>query len=631
MSRALSSSFTILLLGASWLAAQTAPPDYLLPKDVIPKKHTIEMTIDPSQSSFSGVARIEVQVLKPQSVIWVNGKGLTVQSASIEIGKTSETVKTETAGDEFIGLEAPKPVPAGKAVLVIHYQAPLSEQNRSGPFSRHFEDNWYMFTVFTPIDARRAFPCFDQPNYKTPWDMSIQVKATDKAYANGPVEHVIDEPNGMKLYQFKETQPLPAEVVAFAVGPFDDYDGGTAGAKNTPIHIIVPKGHGPEGHAAATVLREILPNIEHYTGIPYPYDKLYLIDILGGAFGATEDPGLITFSRGLRITPDAETPQAVARLKGTITHETCHQWFGDGVTQSTWEDVYLSEGFATWLTFKMGDLGLPPEQQHLSAVAGRERIMITDAGPQTHPVRFTMKNRKDLDNVYNQMAYQKGAGILMMLDGWLGADKMQKGLQDYLRAHLYGNADTDILAADLRKGSGIDVSVVMHSFLDQTGVPIVHADVQCDSGKAKQIVLEQTGSPQTWSIPVCWTGDGMTRACAALSTARREVALKQGGSCPAWMFANAGGTGYYRLEWTPAQLSVLASSGLSKLNDAERLTFVNDLNAEQKAGHIDASVTEPIFKQLTSDTVQDVSNAAKQALGMPVEGGRGRGRGRGQN
>lgn len=613
-----------IFLGAVLLAAQPTPPDFLLPKDVVPRKHIIEMTIDPSQDTFTGVARIEVQVLKPVSVIWVNGRDLTVQEASIEIGKKAQKVKGEALGGEFIALEADKPVPAGRAVLTIRYQAPLSDSDKvnSGPFRRKVENDWYMFTVFTPIDARRAFPCFDEPGYKTPWEMSIRVKSTDKAFANGPVDRVTDEPNGMKLFHFAVTQPLPAEVVAFAAGPFDEYDGGTAGAKGTPIHVITPKGHGAEGKGAATVTQEILPPLEKYTGIPYPFTKLYHIYVPGGAFGATENPGLITYTRGLLIPPGTETPERLRGLKGTQTHEVGHQWFGDMVTQSTWEDVYLSEGFATWITSKMQDQAGPTARKHLSAVAARERIMATDAGPRTHPVRFTMKSRSDLNNVYNQIAYQKGAAILLMLDGWLGEDHVQKGVQIYLKAHAYGNAGTDDLAAALRKGSGTDPSAVMHSFLDQAGMPNVHAEVQCESGKAPRVVLEQTHSELKWKIPVCWSGDGIKPTCTVLDAPRREVALANGASCPAWIYPNAGGTGYWRSEWTPAQLTSLA---VDKLSAAERLTLVYDLRAQQKAGRLDAAATQPILTRLTSDAEPEIIQAAKIALGLiPEPAGRGR-------
>ena len=611
-----------LFAGVGALLAQSAAPDFLLPKGVVPRKHTIEMTIDPSRETFTGVARIEVQVPKPEKLFWVNGKDLTVQEAFVEVGKSARKATVQTAGGEFIGLELEQPVPAGSAVLSIRYQAPLSDKAVAGPYRRQVDDDWYMFTVFTPIDARRAFPCFDEPDYKTPWEMSIRVKSTDKAFANGPVDRVTDEPNGMKLYHFAVTQPLPAEVVAFAVGPFDDYDGGTAGEKGIPVHVITAKGHESEGKQAALATHEILPRLEKYMGLSYPYTKLYHIALPAAAFGATENPGLITYqSRSLLVEPGAETPERLTAIRRLQTHEVSHQWFGNLVTQSTWEDVYLSEGFATWITAKLMDQEQPAARKRLSAVVARERIMATDAGPDTHPVRWAMKSRDDLygrgRGVYNQIAYQKGTAVILMLEGWLGEDPLQKGLQQYLKAHAYGNAATDDVATALRDSSGTNPKTVMHSFLDQTGIPDLHFETRCDSGKPPRLLLEQTNSSHAWTIPVCWTAAGMKPTCTVVEAGQREVAMTNSAGCPAWVYPNAGGTGYYRTEWTAAQLAALAADGLDKLSAPERLTLAYDVRAQQKAGHLSDAAAQPILERLASDHEPEIANAAK---GVPVQG-----------
>ena len=615
-------SIAWLVLGTTFLM-QSAPPDFLLPKDAVPLKHTIEMTIDPSHDHFTGVARIEIQLPKAQKTIWVNGKDLTVHDASVEFGKGVRKVTGITAPlGEFIALQLDEPIPAGRATVVIPYEARLSNTAVAGPYRRQVDGDWYMFTVFTPIDARRAFPCFDQPDYKTPWEMSIRVKATDKAFANGPVDRITDEPNGMKLYHFAVTQPLPAEVIAFAVGPFDEYDGGVAGGKRTPVHVITAKGHGAEGKQAALATQEVLPRLEKFTGLVYPYTKLYHIALPAAAFGATENPGLITYqARSLLVAPGSETPERLTAIRRVQTHEISHQWFGNLVTQSTWEDVYLSEGFATWITFKLMDQEQPATRKRVSAVVARERIMATDAGPDTHPVRWSMKSREDLygngRGVYNQIAYQKGAAILLMLEGWLGEDRVQKAARQYLKAHAYGNASTEDLISALRSTSGTDPKAVMHSFLDQTGIPALHFGVQCDSGKAPRVWLEQANSSHTWTIPVCWSADGMKPTCMLLDAQRREVAMSKAPVCPAWVYPNAGGTGYYRTEWTAAQLSALMEKGLSGLSAPERLTLVYDILAQQQAGRLDPAAAQRVLDRLASDPVPEVSNAAK---GAPLQG-----------
>jgi alanyl aminopeptidase len=301
-------------------------------------------------------------------------------------------------------------------------------------------------------------------------------------------------------------------------------------------------------------------------------------------------------------------------------HEVAHQWFGDLVTQSTWEDVYLSEGFATWITAKMMDQDEPAGRKLLSAVAARERIVAVDTGPDTHPVRWAMKSRDDLygrgRGVYNQMAYQKGAAILLMLDGWLGEDRVQKGVQLYLKAHAHDTAGTDDLAAALRTGSGTDPKAVMHSFLNQTGIPAVRFEVKCGSGGQPRLLLEQTGSTQTWTIPVCWTADGRKPVCTVLDVPQREVTMTEGAACPAWVYPNAGGTGYYRSEWTAAQLTALAANGVDKLSAPERLALAYDVRAQLQSGRLDAAAAQAILERLASDSVPEIVNAAK---GVPAQ------------
>lgn len=461
-------------------------------------------------------------------------------------------------------------------------------------------DDWYVFTTFTPIDARRAFPCFDEPRFKTPWDMTIHVKRDQKAFANARAVREVDEADGMKAVHFAITEPLPSEVVAFAVGPFDVFEGAKAG-HGTPIRVIASKGHAAEGKAAAQATVDVLPRLEAYTGIGYPFGKLDHIALPEGAFGATENPGLITYrERGLLVGPGGDTPEKTRAIRGLQAHEIGHQWFGDFVTQATWDDVWLSEGFATWFSAKVMDQEQPPARKHLSAVASRERIMTTDSGPQTRPVRLTMKSREDTNRVYSQIAYQKGAAILLMLDGWLGEERVRNGLRAYLRKHSFGNATTADLEAALGGAAGKDPTPMMDSFLNQTGIPVVRAEVHCDTSQLK---IEQTNAAHQWTVPVCWRTDGPA-ACTVLDAPEIEIDLRKGDSCPTWIYLNAGATGYYRTEWTAAQLAALP---LDQLTPAERLMLVFDLRALQKDGRTDVSA---LLTKLAADPEPEIAKAA---------------------
>ena len=590
-------------------------PEFLLPDGVAPTRYTIELTIDPARDIFQGNARIEINLRKPQTEIWLNGKDLVIGPASIEFAGITHKTRAQAIGGEFIRLKPGQPVGPGRALLSIRYRAPLSSRAISGPFRRKVEGQWYAFTVFTPIDARRAFPCFDEPRFKTPWEMAIRVKRAYKAFANALEVSETDQPGGMKLVRFAPTKALPAEVVAFAVGPFDVFEGGEAGAKHTPVRVITPRGRRQDGKAAALSTTEILPQLEKYAGSPYPWDKLDHIALPAGAFGATENPGLITYrSQGLLIAPGNEAPGRLRSLRSVEAHEIGHQWFGNLVTQSSWEDVWLSEGFATWFAAKVMDQDEPEARRHLSAVAARERIMEADASAKTRPVRLAMQSRGDMKSVYGQIVYQKGAAVLLMLENWLGEDRFQKGVQTYLQSHALANATTADFADALTSATRTDTKAVLHSFLDQTGIPTLRATVDCAKGKAPDIVIEQIDSPTLWTIPVCWRADHVATSCTVLDTGRREVALPPNSACTAWILLNAGATGYYRTAWTNTQLRALAGS-LDLLTAAERLNLAYDLAAL----HDKDDAADLVFSRLLSDPEPEIVHATKVVLGMEVE------------
>jgi alanyl aminopeptidase len=600
---------------APWLAftatlsALPNPPAFLLPDDVVPRKHTIELTIDPTQPTFEGRASIEIELSKSTALIWLNAKDITPGETTVEFAGRVRKARAEEAGGEFLGVELDAPIGPGRATVTIRYQGKLDEKSVVGPYRKQVDNEWYVFTTFTPIDARRAFPSFDEPRFKTPWQLSIHIKREHKAFTNTRMLGETDEPGGMKLVRFAPTERLPAEVVAFAVGPFDVYEGKPAG-HGTPIRVISSKGHQAEGHAAAEATIAVLPRLEAYTGIPYPFGKLDHVALPEGAFGAVENPGLITYRRqALLHDPADETKENTRPIRRIQSHEIAHQWFGDLVTQATWQDVWLSEGFATWLSAKVMDQEESATRQRLSAVAARERIMLTDESPRARPVRLVMNSRDDMDNrqrggVYSQMVYQKGAAILLMLEGWLGDDKVRDGLRAYLTAHRLGNATTDDLASALNTSSGVDPSPVMRSFLDTSGVPLVSGSVRCPQGGAPIVHLEATGAT---AIPVCWRTEGTKQSCTVLD-APRDLAISKATSCPAWIYFNSGATGYYRTAWTSAQLATLA---LAKLSAAERLTLVFDLAALKKSGQLDPAA---ILTELAKDREPEIVKAAADAL-----------------
>ena len=382
--------------------------------------------------------RIETELKTRARLVWLNAKDLAVDRASVSVGSRQLQARP-LVEDEFLGLELGEEIGPGRAVLEVAFRGSMPSNRNSGLYRKSAGDDWYAFTTFTPIDARRAFPCFDEPGYKAPWRVVLHVPRTNIAASNAPAVSERDESDALKRVEFAATQPLPSEVVAIVVGPFDVVDAGVAGRNRVPVRVLVPRGRSGEAAAAKAATSDVLARLEEYTGIPYPWAKLDHVAILDMPFGAVENPGLITYrDRALLAGGARDTPEWRFRMRGTMAHELAHQWFGNLVTQAWWDDVWLSEGFATWLGGKMSDLERPDFARGLAPVQSRVDIMRTD----TRPVRLAMNSRKDMDRVYSGIVYQKGAAVLYMVEHWVGAEKFREGIRAYLRAHTNGTGTT---------------------------------------------------------------------------------------------------------------------------------------------------------------------------------------------
>jgi cytosol alanyl aminopeptidase len=590
------------VLVAALFGAAPAPPGFQLPDSVVPQRYQVHLQIDPSRDTFEGEVQITVNFRNPSSVIWLNAKDLEPESALLAGTDGSIPAHARVINKELIAIDLPFEVSAPGWRLVLRYRGHLDDKGVLGAYRRKVDGNWYVYTTFTPIEARRVIPCFDDPRFKTPWQILLLVPEDQRAFSNAPQMNEWSVADGQKWIAFEQTKPLPSELVAFAVGPFDIYEGKPAG-HDTPIRVITPKGHAAEGRPGAEASVAVLPRLEEYTGIPYPFGKLDHLALADGAFGAVENPGLITYlARELLMLPGTDTNPRTHALRLLEAHEIGHQWFGDMVTQSSWADVWLSEGFATWISEKVMDEEDRPERAHLSLMAARERIMRTDDSARTRPVRVQPGDREGTKDIYNRFVYDKGAAVLLMLEGWLGEEKMRDGVRAYLNDHRFGNASTADLAAELKRASGVDPSAVMHSFLDVSGLPRVSAQVEC--APAPRLKIRQTGAA---AIPICYRGEGLARSCAVLDGPTRDVDLPKGSACPAWIEPNAGATGYYRTTWTLEQLAALP---LAQLMPAERLTLAYDLAAQPT----NRAAARAFLTRLSSDPEPEVAKAAQDAL-----------------
>lgn len=610
---ALTLAFAIFL---SALASAKAPaPDFRLPNDARPSRYQLDLTIVPSEPTFRGTAVIDIDLQEPSDMIWLNAKELTIQAVYTTIGKIRKPARWHLT-DEFLAIDLPERIGPGMARVEIQYVGQLNDKSNVGAYRRKAGNDWYVYSAFTPIDARRAFPCFDEPAYKAPWEITLHVKREDAAVSNAQELSTTDEPDGMKRVSFAPTKPLASEVVAFAVGPFDVVDAGIAGQRRIPVRIITPRGRGVEAAVARTVTPQILERLEQYTGIPYPWDKLDHLVGLNLPFGGIEDPGLIIYGdQFLLAPPNQVTEQFKRSVRGIMTHEMAHQWFGNLVTQAWWDDVWLSEGFATWLTWKISGMDLPPFERHMSSSDMRDVLLLRDS-PEGRPVRVEMHSRKDTEDVYNGLVYSKGAFILQMLEDWVGPERFQRSLHRYLTDHQFATATSKDLALAIQQETGVDVGPVLFDFLDRPGAPVLRFSV-ASKGTGAALEVEQDGRP--WTVPVCIHVDGGLKRCEQVSGTHAEVALS---SAPAWIWTNAYGSGYYRSVLAEDLFSPLMEKGYTFLEGPERLALIGDLEGLMAVGTLPAADVMKVLPKFTDPRTEDArvrAHALEIALQLALD------------
>jgi alanyl aminopeptidase len=592
--------------------ARGAPP-FRLPGDAVPKRYSAELVVDPRSSSIGATLELELDVRRGVDTLWLDAEGLTVQRAQIHIGKSAMAARVLTGDRHLLGFAFDKPLPTGPARLHIEYRAPLSATETAGATRQRDGDDDYVFTQFAAIDARRVFPCFDEPGFKVPWRVALIVPVADRALFNTPQIAERTAASGWKRVEFAETPPLPSYLIAFAVGPFDVVDAGRSSSSGTPIRIIAPRGKRDRTTWAAAVSHQALERLEAYFGTPSPFSKLDNLAVPRTSYGAMENPGLITYAATLLLADPAT--QSIGHRReyvDAVTHEFSHQWFGNLVTMKWWDDTWLNEAFATWITQKIIEAWQPSWGADVTRVEERNSAMAADSLANTRPVRRPVRSYDDIRTIYDAITYQKGARIIGMFERLIGAEVFQRGVRQYLADHARGNADANDFMGAISHAAGRDFASAFSSFLDQPGVPVVAVQLDCQS-RPPRLNLQQRryhhlGSTavteQRWQIPICarWPGG---RSCTLLSEPRGTLTLVGAKECPAWVEANDTGAGYYRV----ASDAKLLRDGISELTVAEKLALWSDSVALSNAGEVDFADVLQLAERLAADPDRHVLGA----------------------
>ena len=577
-------------------AAGEAPPLLQLPRDVKPLRYSIAMEIDPKKTRFRGSEDISVELQRPRSAIWLHGRNLHVSVASVSgISATFEQVNPEG----LARLSLSRPAAPGPAIIHLECDAPFDRQI-VGLYLAHEAGDAYAYTQFEAVDARRAFPGFDEPDFKTPFEVSLVVPDSDVAVANtSPVEESAAG-EGRKRVRFAPTKPLPTYLLIWAVGPFDVVAAPSLPPnelRDHPLHVrgIAPRGRGGELQYALATGADELQILERYFGIGYPFEKLDHIAAPDYTYGAMENAGGILYREEILLfKPGSSGEQTKAAISSVMAHEMAHQWFGDLVTLRWWTEAWLNESFATWMGTRTVEEWNPSMQQSLTLLERAQEAMDVDALKSARAIRQPLDDIKNVWNQFDSITYQKGGTVLAMFERFLGKDTFRKGIHDYLVAHSFGGGDTDELLDSLSRASGRDVKSAFHSFLDQPGVPLVSARTVCDGGTGR-LLLEQaryrplgsgTAADGIWLIPVCarYGANGAEReACTMLGEAAGELKLE---GCPDWIVPNADAAGYYRWTLPGGDLRKLTGTAYPKLTVRERLSLADNVRAAMESGAI---------------------------------------------
>jgi alanyl aminopeptidase len=582
---------------------------------VLPTAYRAELTVDPAKPTFRGTADIEVTVEHPTPVIWLNAQELHIERAKLtQAGRTLEATALPQPKD-FVGLRFEQALRVGPSTLHVEYSGTLSDRNFDGVSRQEEGGAWYVFTSFEPSDARRAFPSFDEPSFKIPWELSLVVPNDDGAFSNMNAVATVPVDPGHRRVTFARTPPLPSYLVAFAVGPLDIVDAGKSKG-GVPVRVLTPHGKQAEARLAAASGAETLSKLEAFFGFPCPYQKIDLVAVPHFQ-GAMENPGLLTFDEGILLAkPEHESIQLRRHLTSVVAHELSHQWFGDYVTPAWWDDLWLNESFATWMATKLLSEWQPTwssEEQVRSAA----KAMHEDSLVSARKIRQPIQSDDDMQNAFDAITYEKGAAVIRMFEAWAGPDGFRRGVRRFLQEHAHSNGNAQQFLEAVSRESGKDLAPGFLSFLDQPGLPLVSFTLEC-KGSTSSIQLSQQryltrggaidAAQSHWRLPVCvrWhSAQEKGEDCTLLTGAQGTLDL-HAKQCPAWVMPNPGRAGYYRVAFRPSDLNALLAKGAPDLSPAERMGILDDISAGIAAGRLSFTDALSFLPEFANDPNDEV-------------------------
>ncbi|MDD5322192.1 MAG: M1 family metallopeptidase [Methylococcales bacterium] len=606
-------------------AAQAPTGRIVLPATVTPLHYTIDINPDSTNMRFSGEVKIDLKINTPTQAIVLNAVNLEFQHASLsDAGAATVNFDEE---QQTATLTFAKNLAVGKQTLAIRYTGMIN-QNAAGLFLLDYNTaagkKRALFTHFENSEARRMFPCWDEPGLKATFDLSIVAASNDFTLSNTPIKKTEALAGGLKKVHFATSPAMSTYLLFFGIG---DYERVTRVVDGVDIGVIVKRGDTAKAHYALDTAAQILPYLQHYFGVQFPLPKLDLLAAPGQSqtFGAMENWGAIFyFENVLLVDPALTTESDRRRIFSVIAHEMAHQWFGDLVTMAWWDDLWLNEGFASWMAYKVSDHFHPEWKVWMDAQNATSYAMLLDARAGTHPIIQPINDVLQANQAFDSITYQKGSAVIRMLETYIGEKSFRAGVRNYIRTHAYGNAVTDDLWHDLDHFSSTKIIEIAHDFTKQAGIPLVDVSATEHGWRLTQARFandDSTPADRSWHVPVnahvlaadITGSDNLNKQWQGVlsRTAARDVP----GNKQEVLLVNSNQTGYYRTRYSPQTYAALVKhfvqlsppDQLGLLNDSRELGYsgyaplTNFLSlVDQVSPEMDATVLKTIADRLVN-------------------------------
>jgi aminopeptidase N len=609
----------LALLVASPAAAQR------LPTTAVPEHYDLWFAPDLQTDTFRGRETIKVTLPRPTRSITLHAADITFKDVRITAGGSAQTAtfaldeKTETAV-----LTVPKEMPAGPAAIDIAYTGILNDKLRGFYLSRA-NGRKYAVSQMEATDARRAFPSFDEPALKATFSITLMVDEGDTAISNGA--EVSDTPGpepGKHTVVFARTKPMSTYLVALLVGDF--VCRGTT-AEGVPIRVCsTPDKKDLTGFALEAAAQQ-LKFYNAYYGVAYPFGKLDIVGIPDFAAGAMENTGAITFrEQYLLADPERASLQTKKSVAAVMSHEIAHQWFGDIVTMKWWDDIWLNEGFATWMANKPLAEWKPEWNVELDEVEETQTALALDALRATRAIRTNAQTPEEINELFDPIAYEKSAGVLRMVENFVGKDAFRNAIASYIKKYAFGNAAAEDFWNEVTRVTGKPVDRIMASYVDQPGVPVLRVASACQ-GSSTIVKLHQerfSGSPDApaarskpWTIPVCFKSfPDAPASCHVISKTEETLTVP---GCAAGAYVNAGSVGYFFTEYSPDDVRALARKARGTLTPTERVGLLGDEWWMVRSGRHDVGVFFDLAGALATDSTAAVTTGIASRLAYAAE------------